>query len=145
MTYLVDTNVWSELRRPQRADKSVLTWAAAINPSDIFLSVIVVSELERGVLRIERRDIQHGIRLRRWLETQVLGPFSAQVLPVDLVIARRCAALHVPNPRPERDALIAATALVHGLTIVTRNTSDFEQTGAPLVNPWLPTTERTSV
>lgn len=137
MTYLIDTNVWSELRNPGRADSNVRSWAEASNPADLYLSVVTVFELERGVLLIERRDPQQGSRLRRWLEEHVLEPFDRQVLPIDAPIARRCAALHVPNPQPERDALIAATALTHGLTVVTRNVGDFQPMGVALLNPWL--------
>ena len=137
MTYLVDTNVWSELRNRGRADSNVTTWAGAVNATELYLSAVTVFELERGVLLIERRDPQQGSRLRRWLEERVLEPFDRQILSIDAPIARRCAALHVPDPRPERDALIAATALAHGLTVVTRNVGDFEPMGVALLNPWL--------
>ena len=137
MTYLIDTNVWSELRNRNRTDINVRKWAETANPADLYLSAVTVFELERGVLLIERRDSQQGSRLRRWLEQHVLEPFERQILPVDTAIARRCAALHVPYPRPERDALIAATALSHGLMVVTRNVGDFEPMGVALLNPWL--------
>jgi predicted nucleic acid-binding protein len=137
LTYLVDTNVWSELRNSSRADRNVRAWAGATSAADLYLSVVTVFELERGVRLIERRDGQQGARLRHWLEEQVLAPFERQILPIDVAIARRSAALHVPDPRPERDALIAATALVHGLSVVTRNTADFEPSGVTLLNPWL--------
>jgi hypothetical protein len=128
--------VWSELRNRGRADDHVRLWADAANPAELFLSVVTVFELERGVLRMERRDRQQGLQLRRWLEDRVLEPFSGQILPIDAPIARRSAALHVPDPRPERDALIAATALTHRLTVVTRNVGDFEPMGVRLLNPW---------
>jgi len=137
LTYLIDTNVWSELRNRNRTDINVRKWAETANPADLYLSAVTVFELERGVLLIERRDSQQGSRLRRWLEQHVLKPFERQILPVDTAIARRCAALHVPDPRPERDALIAATALTHGLMVVTRNVGDFEPMGVALLNPWL--------
>jgi len=137
LTFLIDTNVWSELRNRGRADSNVRAWAEAADPADLYLSTVTVFELERGVLLVERRDPQQGSRLRRWLEGHVLEPFERRILPIDVPIARRCAALHVPNPRRERDALIAATALVHGMTIVTRNVSDFEPTGVALLSPWL--------
>jgi len=135
--YLIDTNVWSELRNRGRADFNVRTWAQTANEAQLYLSVVTVFELERGVLLMERRDPQQGARLRGWLERHVLEPFEKQMLPIDGAIARRCATLHVPDPRPERDALIAATALTHGLTVMTRNTSDFEPMGVALLNPWL--------
>lgn len=136
MTYLVDTNVWSELRNPKRVDPNVRAWAEGTDPVTLYLSVVTILELERGVRLIERRDPMQGARLRRWLEDRVLNPFEGQVLPIDSAIARRCAALHVPDPRPERDALIAATALTRGLTVVTRNVADFEPMGVELLNPW---------
>ncbi|WP_375461513.1 type II toxin-antitoxin system VapC family toxin [uncultured Enterovirga sp.] len=136
MSYLIDTNVWSELRNRGRADEDVKTWAQETDAADLYLSVVTVFELERGVLLIERRDPPQGLRLRRWLDERVLRPFAGQILPIDTAVARRCAALHVPDPRPERDALIAATALTHGLTVVTRNVGDFEPMGVALLNPW---------
>lgn len=136
MTYLVDTNVWSELRNRGRCDANVRAWAASVPETAFYLSVVTVMELERGVLRIERRDVAQGARLRTWLESHVLQPFAGRTLPVTAAIARRSAALHVPDPRPEGDALIAATALVHGLIVVTRNTADFELMGVQLLNPW---------
>jgi toxin FitB len=136
--YLLDTNVISELRRAKtgRASKSVVSWAKNIPASDLFLSAISVLELEIGVLLVERRDRSQGKYLRKWLEEQVLRAFSDRILPVDTQTALRCAALHVPNPQSERDALIAATALIHRMTVATRNTADFRSTGVSLVNPW---------
>jgi len=136
--FLLDTNVVSELRKAGdgRADPNVITWLAGHDAATFFLSVITVMELEIGVARIERRDPAQGARLRRWFDGQVLPEFDGRVLPVDTVVALRCARLHVPDPRSERDALIAATALVHGMTVVTRNVADFPETGLPLVDPW---------
>lgn len=136
--YLLDTNVLSELRRPARADANVVAWAARTPAAAIWVSVISILEIEMGVLRIERRDLAQGAQLRSWLESQVLRPFENRILPVDLNVARRSAALHVPDPRADRDALIAATALVHGLTVATRNTGDFEAASVSLINPWRP-------
>jgi toxin FitB len=136
LTYLVDTNVWSELRNRGRADAKVRRWADSVVEDELYLSAVTVFELERGVLLMERRDPRQGARLRAWLEMHVLTPFQSQILPIDALIARRCAGLHVPNPRPERDAMIAATALTLGLTVVTRNASDFEPMGVPVFNPW---------
>jgi predicted nucleic acid-binding protein len=135
--FLLDTNVVSELRRPERADANVRAWASS-TPSELYaISVVTVLELERGTLLMERRDAVQGAILRRWLQHEILTPLTAQILSVDAAIARRCASLHVPDPRPERDALIAATALTHRLTVVTRNTDDFEPMGVALLNPWL--------
>jgi predicted nucleic acid-binding protein len=135
--YLLDTNVVSELRKPH-ADKHVRGWASAIRPSSLFISAITVMEIETGILRIERRDRLQAAGLRRWFEDHVLPTFAGRVLAVDTRIALRCARQHGPDPASECDALIAATALVHDLTLVTRNTQDFSATGVPLVNPWQP-------
>ena len=134
--YLLDTNVISELRKGAHADAVVRAWAENAPANSFWLSTITVLELEIGVLRIERRDAAQGALLRQWLENWVLSRFSERTLDVDVAIARRCASLHVPDPRPERDALIAATALTHGLTMVTRNLVDFEPMGVALINPW---------
>lgn len=136
--FILDTNVVSELRKAKsgKADAHLVAWAATVRPGELFLSAITVLELETGVLLVERRDSAQGALLRTWLEGHVLPGFAGRVLPVDVVVAQRCARLHVPDPRAERDALIAATALVHGMTVVTRNVADFEPTGVPLVNPW---------
>jgi predicted nucleic acid-binding protein len=136
--FVLDTNVVSELRKARlgRADLNVVDWADQADASSLYLSAITVLELEAGVLQMERRDERQGAVLRAWLEGQVLAEFADRVLPIDIAVARRCAQLHVPDPRAERDALIAATALVHGMTVVTRNTADFAQTGAALLNPW---------
>jgi len=87
--------------------------------------------------RLERRDAAQAIRIESWLTDQVLDAFTNRILSVDVAIARRAARLHVPDPRPERDAYIAATAAAHGLTVVTRNVADFEHAGVPVINPWI--------
>jgi predicted nucleic acid-binding protein len=135
--FLLDTNVVSELRRPNKADRNVVTWAGAIPAASFFLSAISILEIELGALLIARRDATQGAVLRTWIDDQLLARFEARILPVDTVVAQRCARLHIPDPRAERDALIAATAMVHGLTLVTRNVTDFEPTGVALLNPWL--------
>ena len=134
--YLLDTNVVSELRRAELAHARVLAWSRAQTLGAQFVSVVTLMELEIGVLRAERRDPVQGARLRDWLDHQVLSAFEGRALAVDDRIALRCARLHVPDPAPERDALIAATALVHGMTLVTRNVRDFAGTGVKLINPW---------
>jgi predicted nucleic acid-binding protein len=136
--FVLDTNVVSELRKAKagKADRGVVTWASGVPAEDLFVSVITVLELETGVLLMQRRDPRKGALFRRWLDYHVLPAFSGRVLSVDTAVAQRCAALHVPNPRSERDALIAATAMVHNMTVVTRNVSDFQATGVPLLNPW---------
>lgn len=137
MTYLLDTNVISELRKSSRvANPSVRAWVAARRPSELYLSVITVMEIEIGIGRVERRDSVQGKRLRSWLEDEVLDVFAGRILDLDLASARRAAQAHVPDPRPERDTMIAATASEHGMTVVTRNTKDFSLLGVPTIDPW---------
>jgi predicted nucleic acid-binding protein len=136
--YLLDTDVVSELRKVKagKAHPKVAAWSDAAAPSETFLSAISILELETGVLRIERRDAVQGAIIRAWMDENVLPTFAGRILPIDTAVARRCAKLHIPDPRPERDALIAATALIHGMTVVTRNVDDFEPTGVAVLNPW---------
>jgi toxin FitB len=136
--FLLDTNVVSELRKARagKADANVVAWAASASAATMFVSAITVQELEIGVLLAERRNPSQGAVLRRWLEAQVLPAFAERILPVDTPVARRSAALHVPGPRPVRDSLIAATALVHAMPVVTRNVSDFAASGVEIINPW---------
>ncbi|GAB3490058.1 PIN domain-containing protein [Nocardiopsis coralliicola] len=137
MNYLLDTNVLSELRKPEgRCAPAVAAWVGARHPSSLYLSVITVLEVEIGIRRLECRDLPQARRLRRWLEDDVLDAFSGRIVPVDIDVARRAATLHVPDPQPERDAYIAATAQVRGMTVATRNTADFASTGVALLNPW---------
>jgi len=140
--YLLDTNVVSELRkirkgRLSKADKHVAKWADSVDASDLFLSVITLQELEIGVLLAERRDPTKGAIFRAWLNNHVMPAFAGRILAIDTAVAQRSARLHVPDPRPVRDCLIAATALVHGMTVVTRNVADFAPTGAAIFNPWI--------
>lgn len=138
MMFVLDTNVVSELRkvRLSKADTNVTAWTESVDASDLFVSAITIMELELGVLSIERKDATQGAMLRSWMEQHVLPEFAGRTLPVDTTVAQRCARLHVPDKRGERDALIAATALVHGMTVVTRNVADFKPTGVPTFNPW---------
>ena len=138
MMYLLDTNVVSELRKVNagKADRGVKSWNEGVDAASMFLSAITVLELELGMLLIERRDWKQGAVLRSWLETQILPAYASRILIVDTPVALKGAALQVPNPRSYRDALIAATALVHGMTVVTRNVKDFKDTGVAILNPW---------
>lgn len=139
--FLLDTNVVSELRkiRAGKAHPGVVRWADSVDTADLYLSAVTLEELEVGILLVERRDPQQGVILRAWLDQHVLPSFTDRILPIDVVVALRSARLHVPDPRSIRDTYIAATALVHGFVIVTRNAADFASTGAQLVNPWLST------
>lgn len=139
MMFVLDTNVVSELRkvRSGKADTNVTAWAQSVDAANLFVSAITIMELELGVLSMERKDDTQGAILRSWLEQQVLPEFSGRTLPVDTAVAQRCARLHVPDKRGERDALIAATALVHGMTVVTRNVDDLKPTGVAILNPWV--------
>ena len=134
--YLLDTNVISELRKGKKAESSVRMWAQALPTGSLYLSVVSVLELEIGTLLVERRDRKQGAILRAWIDGHVLPSFSGRILSIDTAVAQRCASLHVPNPRSDRDAFIAATALVHGMTVVTRNVSDFRASGVAVVIPW---------
>lgn len=136
--FLLDTNVISELRKAGngRADANVTAWLAQEDAASLFISAITLMELEIGVLQVERRDPLQGARLRTWLDTHVGPEFAERTLSIDATVALRCARLHVPDRRAGRDALIAATAIVHGMAVVTRNVAGFEATGVPLVNPW---------
>lgn len=138
MSFLLDTNVVSELRKVGggRADPQVTAWQQTIRPLDLHLSVITLMEIEMGILSIARRDTAQGDMLRQWFDGYLRPGFEGRILPVDEAAAARCAAIHTPDRRPERDALIGATALVHGMTLVTRNTRDFEQMGVRLLDPW---------
>ncbi len=137
--FVLDTNVVSELGKAgsARADKNVMAWAAGVPSGVLFLSAITILELEAGALLIERRDVAQGAIIRTWLDSQVLPTFPGRILPVDVAVAQQCAKLHVPDPRAERDALIAVTALVHGMAVVTRNVGDFEPMGVAVINPWV--------
>ncbi len=134
--YILDTNVVSELRKGATAHQNVRTWAQALPAANLYLSAVSILELEIGILLVERRDLKQGVILRTWMDTHVLPAFVGRILPVDIAVAQRCAALHVPDPRSDRDALIAATALVHGMAVATRNVSHFRSMGAPIIDPW---------
>lgn len=138
MMFVLDTNVVSELRKVSagKSDPKVTAWVESVDAADLFVSAVTIMELETGVLSIERKDAAQGAVLRQWFEQHVLPEFAGRTLPVDTAVALRCARLHVPDRRGECDALIAATALVHGMTVVTRKTADFKPTGVALINPW---------
>jgi len=135
--FLLDTDVLSELRRPDKANPGLITWAKSTVLAELFISAITLFEIELGAAQAARKDAVKGKVLRTWIETQVMPAFRGRIIAVDAVVAQRCATLHVPDPRPQRDSLIAATALVHRMTVITRNVRDFEPMGVHLLNPWL--------
>ena len=134
--YVLDTNVISELRRPMKANPKVLAWATATPVVQTYVSAITILEIELGALLMERKDKAHATILRTWIDTQILPSFDGRILAVDTAVAQRCARLHVTATRAERDALIAATAAVHAMTVVTRNIADFAMPGIKVLNPW---------
>jgi predicted nucleic acid-binding protein len=140
MMYLLDTNVISEFRKAARgkADRQVAAWAGSVPSESMFVSAVCILELELGTLLMERRDARQGTILRSWMKDHVLPAFAGRILVVDTPVALKGAALQVPNPRSYRDSLIAATALVHGMTVVTRNVKDFAATGVSILDPWQP-------
>lgn len=136
--YLIDTNVISEIRKAGdgRADPAVTVWHAEVDPDDAYLSVVTLMEIEFGAIRVEETDPVQASRLRHWLHQQIIPTFGERVLPIINATAFRCAPLHYPQPRSWRDSWIAAAALEHDLTVVTRNLKDFVGTGVAVINPW---------
>jgi toxin FitB len=136
--FVLDTDVVSELRKVEagKGHRHVAAWSGQVTVGESFLAAITIHELELGIFWLGRKDKRQGAILRAWMDTRVLPEFEGRVLPIDVTVAQRCAKLHVPDPRPMRDALIAATALVHSMTVVTRNVRDFEPMGVEILNPW---------
>jgi len=136
--YLLDTNVVSELRkvRSGRADKNVENWSFQVDPQLLYVSSIVIHEIELGILLAERSDNSKGKVLRKWMSEHVLPTFDGRILPVDKEVVLVSAKYHVPDPKPYRDTLIAASAVVHDMTVVTRNVGDFNLDGLKVFNPW---------
>jgi toxin FitB len=133
--YILDTNVVSELRKGKKAYPNVTTWVAGTDVDSMFISVVSIMEIDIGIRRLVKDATQQEM-LRQWFQGNVLTSFEGKILPIDTDVALICASLHVPDAKSDRDAWIAATALVHGMTVVTRNTSDFIHTGIKLINPW---------
>ncbi|GLR07747.1 VapC toxin family PIN domain ribonuclease [Mixta theicola] len=138
MRYLLDTNVFSELRKAgtQKIDANVARWAESVDAGDLFISVITVMEIEKGILNLARKDASQAAILRQWFEQRVLTEFAERILAIDVQVARYCAQLHIPDKRSENDALIATTAYLHEMILVTRNTKDFIDMGPGLLDPW---------
>jgi predicted nucleic acid-binding protein len=134
--YLLDTDVISALRRRDRIEPRVLAWIDATPDTDLFISSVTILEIEYGALLRHRRDEAQGALFIDWIRRLILPSFAGRIIAFDTAIALRCAALHVPDRRPERDAMIAATGLEHRLIVVTRNSTDFRSMGVPVLNPW---------
>lgn len=135
MGFLIDTNVLSEMRKQARANANVLRWAAGNRASDLFLSALVIGEVRRGIEAVRPRDPVQAISLDTWLAT-VIASFGPRILPITVEIADAWGRLSVPDRLPEVDGLLAATAMVHNLILVTRNTRDVARTGVKLLNPF---------
>jgi len=134
--YLLDTNVLFEMRRWDKAHPRVAAWVASVDGTEMYLSAVTIMEIEIGALLMERCDQAQGRILRTWISERVLPSFVGRIIPFDERVAQLCARLHVPDPRSERDAMIGATAIVHGMRVVTRNVADFEPMGAAIIDPW---------
>lgn len=136
MTWLVDTNVISELRKGPKCNRAVANWWSDVSDDEIFLSALTIGEIRQGIERVRRRDAGAALALERWLE-RIEGGHADRILPVDAKVADRWGRLNVPDLLPVIDGLLAATAIEHGLTLVTRNVKDVERTGVDVLNPWL--------
>lgn len=136
--FVLDTCVVSELRKSgSRADQGLTRWAAGVPAMEMYLSTMSLYELELGVLLAERRDRATGSVLRTWLSETVMPTFARRLLPIDGRVAALAASLHVPDPAPLADSLIAATALAHDMAVVTRNVADFDRfVGLLVINPF---------
>ena len=134
MTWLVDTNVLSELRKGVRAHAGIRAWFADAQEAELFTSVLVLGEIRRGIESIRRRDAPSALALEQWLN-RLASDFAERALPVDARVADRWGSLNVPDPIPTVDGLLAATALVHDLVLVTRNVRDVERTGVRILDP----------
>jgi predicted nucleic acid-binding protein len=135
MGYLIDTNILSELQKGERANVGVRTWYAETRSQDLYLSVLVLGEIRQGIERLRRRDPDQAQRLEQRM-TLVRDRFADRVLPISPAVAERWGLINVPDALPVIDGLLAATALEHGLTLVTRNLRDVERSGAVLLNPF---------
>jgi predicted nucleic acid-binding protein len=137
LSYLLDTNVISELRKGSRCNPGVAAWFAGVSPEEIYLSVLTLGEIRKGIENIRRRDKPAAEALESWLH-ELEASLSDNLLPVDQAIAEQWGRFNVPDPLPMLDSLLAATASVHGMTLVTRNLKDVERTGVECLNPFSP-------
>jgi toxin FitB len=134
VSWLIDTNVLSELRKGERANEGIRAWFAESREEDLFTSVLVLGEMRRGIELLRRRDVPSALALEQWL-IRLTNTFSERVLPVDARVAERWGRLNVPYPIPTVDGLLAATALEHNHVLVTRNVRDVAGTGVQLLDP----------
>ena len=137
MSYLLDTNVISELRKGESCDPNVRTWFSPVPVEELFMSVLTIGEIRRGIESIRFRDQATARVLELWLR-QLVSSYEDRILPVDQEVAERWGEMNVPDPLPVMDGLIAATARVHDLTVATRNTKDMARTGVSVMNPFVP-------
>ena len=135
MSYLLDTNVISELRKGRRCDPGVASWFSGVSSDDLFLSVLTFGEIRKGVEKLRRRDPVAAQSLEGWL-TRLVAAYSEHAFPIDQPVAEQWGRLNVPDPLPVVDSLLAATAIVHDLTLVTRNVDDVARTGVDCLNPF---------
>ena len=135
MNFLLDTNVISELRKKDRANSGVTSWFSDLDGDTIYLSVLTLGEIRRGIENISRRDADAGANLNQWVSRIVMG-FEGRIIPVDATIADEWGRMNVPDPLPVVDGLLAATAKIRGMTLVTRNISDVSRTGIETLNPF---------
>jgi len=137
VSYLLDSNIVSELRKRERADAGVRQWLAGVDDAELFLSVLTVGELRRGIESIHRRDRARALALNRWFHALVTE-YEERILLVDQKVTEEWGRMNAVATLPAIDSLLAATAHVHGLTLVTRNTKDVTRTGVPYLNPFTP-------
>lgn len=135
MSYLVDTNVISELRKGPRCDASVAAWWSSVAAEDIYLSVLTIGEIRKGIENIRRRDGRSAESLERWLRS-IIVDHAERILPIELDTVEEWGRMNAPDPLPVIDSLMAATAKVQSLTLVTRNLPDIARTGVAALNPW---------
>ena len=141
MNYLIDTNIISEVRKGERCDSHVAAWFSSIDDADIYLSVLVVGEIRKGIERARRSDPAQARALDKWLST-VKQSYGERILPIDQMVADEWGSMSALRPVPTVDALLAATAKVHRMTLATRNVADVTGLGADVMNPFEPPTSR---
>ena len=135
MNYLIDTNIISEVRKGRRCDPNVASWYDKIADANLYLSVLVIGEIRKGIERIRPKDSAQANAIENWL-TAIDRAFGERILPVDRAVANEWGRLNATRPLPVIDGLLAATAKIHGMTLVTRNTADIAELGVHILNPF---------